>query len=285
VQIVTAVGGGLLLGWLSEAVMPAPIRQPVTVFWVGVVIGSCLLLVLWGIHLVNRDNQRLKECAAELHQINHIYRDALSELLAVDGGSASKTDEKVPDERAEKEMTDEELNELFSFERAVLSKICRKVANIYWRLTGRKCMVTVKLAVKEETESSCFTWARSEPDIYRADFEDENFALLTGENTGFDEALKFRSGGISHFFSDDLWSDRNYRNQREGWQRYYRSTIVVPIRRILDKKEEKTDLIGFLCVDTMSANRLQGEYKVQFLAAFADQMYNFLSLARGKYRI
>jgi hypothetical protein len=38
------------------------------------------------------------------------------------------------------------------------------------------------------------------------------------------------------------------------------------------------EILGFLKVETMFKNRLNDTYHVQILAAFADQMYTFLSL-------
>jgi hypothetical protein len=43
--------------------------------------------------------------------------------------------------------------------------------------------------------------------------------------------------------------------------------------------------LGFLAVDTMSENRLNNTYQMQMLAAYAHQMYNFMSLMRGKYSL
>jgi hypothetical protein len=146
-------------------------------------------------------------------------------------------------------------------------------------------VVTVKLAVVEGDQLYCFTWARSHTEIYREEAPGTKYSLLTRRNTGFDEALELRGGRPSFFFSPDLWADKNYQNERDGWQRLYRSAIVVPIRRVFDRQKPRIDLIGLLCVDTTSANRLNCTYCVEFLAAFADQMYNFLSILRGYYTL
>jgi len=52
----------------------------------------------------------------------------------------------------------------------------------------------------------------------------------------------------------------------------------------LGQPDQSQDL-GFLCVDTLSRNRLNEGYHVELMSAFADQMYNFLSLMRGRYTV
>ena len=119
--------------------------------------------------------------------------------------------------------------------------------------------------------------------MYREGTPVEKYAVGTGENTGFDEALKLRPSGPSYFYAADLQEmGPRYANQRVGWQRLYRSTIVVPIHHVVHS-DRRREVLGFLSVDTMSANRLNDTYQVQFLAAFADQMYNFLSIMRRRY--
>jgi hypothetical protein len=145
--------------------------------------------------------------------------------------------------------------------------------------------VTVKLAVVDEQEGEhfCFTWARSEARGYREELLASKYSLNTGANSGLDQALVMRNSQPSHFFSPDLWIDKTYKNESDGWQRLYRSTIVVPIRHVIDRKTDEVDLIGFLCVDTLAANRLNDTYCVEYLAAFADQMYNFMSIIRDNF--
>lgn len=62
--------------------------------------------------------------------------------------------------------------------------------------------------------------------------------------------------------------------------------LSLPIRAVKQGHRgnpDGYDDVGYLCLDTMSQNRLNGTYHVQLMAAFADQMYNFISLMRGKY--
>jgi hypothetical protein len=157
--------------------------------------------------------------------------------------------------------------------------------------THADCMVTVKLIKKEDDgRLSCGTYARSQTNCERDRVEPLSFTINAGQNTAFDEAIRYSPGRVSHFYSCDLVElDRagKYQNQRPNWENFYQSAIVVPIRYINVQRAGApgaSDDIGFLCVDTTSTNRLNDGFHVQLLAALADQMYNFMSLMRGKYQ-
>jgi hypothetical protein len=148
--------------------------------------------------------------------------------------------------------------------------------------------VTVKLITQVDGKTFCATHERSEENCPRDIAKPRQFELNTGANTAFDKALMYANGMISHFHSDDLTKEEAYRNQRDHWSDFYQNTIVVPIRFVdlakLGNKDASSD-IGFLCVDTLSPNRLNNTWHVELLAAFADQMYNFMSLMRGEYQL
>ena len=84
--------------------------------------------------------------------------------------------------------------------------------------------------------------------------------------------------------------EKTYRNQRDHWSDFYQNVIIVPIRsvdilKLGNKEKDASNDIGFLCVDTQSINRLNNTWHLELLAAFADQMYNFMSLMRGEYQL
>ncbi|MBF0555506.1 MAG: hypothetical protein HQK96_13275 [Nitrospirae bacterium] len=170
-----------------------------------------------------------------------------------------------------------------------IHSVCEKIEKIYFSLTGKPCLVTVKLIrpKDEKGDTYCEIYARSETNCRRDDLGKKLFEV-SEENTVFHKALQRRgmNEDCSHFHSEDLTKEDNYRNERQNWKNFYKSTIVVPIRyhpkQELRKKVIPDDL-GFLCVDTRSTNRLKKGAHVQILAALADQMYNFLSLMKGRY--
>jgi hypothetical protein len=238
-----------------------------------------LIVVLFFIGLgyysirVRQENSAFRRSVGTIHKINHDYRDILSKMF---GGEEPITDERVKIQN----------------ERDTLQAVCQALAKMYNSFTHVDCMVTVKLITKDNHgRLSCGTYVRSEINCERDRFHPGTFVINAGENTAFDEALRFSRGRVSHFFSPDLAKiakEGGYRNQRYNWERFYNSAIVVPIRYINPAKADTPDAsddIGFLCVDTKSAYRLNDGYHLQYLAAFADQMYNFMSLMRGRYRI
>jgi hypothetical protein len=177
-------------------------------------------------------------------------------------------------------------------ERRIIETVCNRIASIYTGLTFRPCTVTVKIITKSENAGDeygclfCHTYARSEPHS-RRDRSGilDSYAIGTGDNTGFDIALQQSPTGTSHFFGADLpkmKKEKLYRNKRDNFETYYRSTIIVPIRS-QPTEQHKSNNRGFLCVDTLSTNCLNRGFHVELLAAFADQMYNFFSLMRGTY--
>ena len=204
------------------------------------------------------------------HKINHYYRDTLCSLFF---GDDPETD----------------IDKLVPFEAQTMKAVCQQIKEIFDDIIGKPCMVTVKLIAQDSSGKFCSTYVRSEDICERDNEEPTKYELGRWVNTAFDTALQNRTAGeCACFFSGDLIKERNYNNQRQHWDRYYRSAIVVPIRARRtgsDGRPEFPDDIGFLCVDTLSQNRLNKKYYVHLLAAFADQMYNFMSLMRGKYNV
>ncbi len=242
----------------------SPLTQIATVVFTGATGG----FVVWATYITHLENARLKTCASELHQINHSYRDALCEVFF---------DGQVLDD-----------DELLDKEREALTTVTGKIANIFWCLTNRKCMVTVYLLEQENGETVTFSWARSEKDIEREPRPLRKFKV-TPENTRFHEATLLRPTGPAHFFGGDLevlYKQTKYHDLNSGWERLYKSCIAVPIRFLKCGSEgpAHSDALGFLVVDTKHPNRLNDDFHVQYLAAFADQMYNYLSLMRRRYQ-
>jgi len=218
---------------------------------------------------VRNENASLKGLAGHIHRVNHIYRDVLHACFA-----------------AASPVTNQ--NELLQQERATIRSVCQRVQNMFSRLICRDCLVTVKLMTQDGNGNQyCTTYERSQDKCERDRDGIIAYEVGTGRNTAFDEALRMRHDGqCSRFFCSDLTRYPNYSNQRQHWDQFYRAAIVVPIRnpRSLQDVDDSDDL-GFLCVDTMSRNRLNDGYHVELLAAFADQMYNFFCLMRGSYNV
>jgi len=228
------------------------------------IISGTIIIVGWS--NVCSKYSRLKKCAEEFHSINHAYRDCLGAIL---------TKEQVTNNRS-----------LLLLEQYTLEIVCQKIVRIFRNLINANCVVTVKLLTDDK--KFCFAWARSERETERDMYGEELFEVGNNKNTGFDEALKFRPQKTSYFYSADLVKlakKRKYQNHRDGWENLYKSTIIVPIRHVIDIRNSKINILGFLCVDTKSRNRLNDGFHVYYLAGFADQMYNFISIMRNKYAL
>jgi hypothetical protein len=214
----------------------------------------------------------IKECATTLHKINHSYRDALRTVF----GSPT---------RLRKALEEIELDNL--------RLVCERIAEMFTSLIKAKCVVTVKLIREQDDngkrQSSCHTLVRSESGSER-DRQLVAYQIGKGANTAFDVALKYNPHGPSRFFSPDLVKDYEegiYSNERTDWRHFYRSALVVPIRSVTYEHlpgRAAFNNLGFLAVDTLAPNKLNETFHLQFLAAFADQMFNFMSLMRGRYR-
>lgn len=241
-------------------------------FSITVLLCTLTLLILGYIYSlkVRSENIALRGVAEIFFEINRIYQKTLSDLF----GSDTRVNDSVA---------------LVYKEEQVLKAVCQRASIIFSHLSDRSCMVTVKLVTTKDGICCAHTYVRSQ-ELCGRDFSGRiHYTIGTGANNGFDTALAKRPDGIpSHFFSADLRESDGYTNKREDYLKHYKSTLVVPIRGDIDTDGSEStssnfDLIGFLCVDTLSVNRLNNGYHLYMLSALASQMYNFMSLMRGRY--
>lgn len=219
---------------------------------------------------VRSENIALRGIAEIFNEINEIYRDSLKELFAKN-----------------QPVTDP--NTLISEENKTLNAVCQRIEKIFTRITGRDCTVTIKLICEKDGRSYATTLTRNEAKSARDNNHTINYSVGTGENIAFDTALRGKSSDrLSHYFSPDLRKEKNYTNQRQDYIKFYKSVLVVPIRGVnAESKGSKFEFddIGFLCVDLKSTNRLNNGYHLHILTSLSNQMYNFMSLMRGKYTV
>ncbi len=241
-------------------------------FQAFIVVLSLAILVIGYVYsiAVRVENISLRRLPFYYYEINHLYKNTLLEMFG------------------EQENT-KDSDTLIKYEKDILSSVCQRISDIFSSLINRKCMATIKLVTIEDEAVYARTYVRSHSHSER-DFKNKTkFSVGNGKNTSFDEALRSRNDGLpQHFYSPDLTIKGSYHNERVGFSNFYKSTLVVPIggHYCEDKESNQElfyDLIGFLCVDTMSTNRLNDNDHLYMLSALAEQMYNFISLMRGKY--
>jgi hypothetical protein len=213
---------------------------------------------------VYHENKRLKACIHELHQINHLYRDAISNRF-FDSGSHEALED----------------GQLVEQEIGTLNQVCAKISSIYRFLTNRKCFVAVYLIRKIETKEVCSIHAYSEYEASRSKKPPETFSIDSA-NTRFWDANTKKPSCINFFHSADLEKLANYNDQTQHFEAQYKSCIVVPIRYCPNRQGSEPDDLGYLVVDTLARDRLNDGFHVNYLAAFADQMYNFQNIWRMK---
>ena len=218
---------------------------------------------------IRSDNQILEEIAKYFREINSIYRETL--FTSFGGGSKTLS-----------------VDDRLIAEKNTLKAVCQIVARIFSKLLyGKECTVTVKLLTEEDDEISyATTYVRNHESSERDVDDHGKYEVNTGRNSGLDHALKNSPAGkLSYFHSADLAKEKDYTNQRADYLNWYKSTIVVPIRCPLKRGEREAQNYGFLTLDTMTRHRLNNGHHVVMLSSLAEQMFNFMALMRGDYKI
>lgn len=215
---------------------------------------------------VRNSNSILLTIPKTIHEINHIYRDKLYEVF--------HSDNPIDDKSV-----------LIKHEKETIKAVLERISSLFTALIGRECTATVKIVVRDDDNKNyCYTYVRSIAKSPRDSNPPERYQIGVGKNTAFDKASMKSIDKPSHFYSHDLSKEDDYNNERSNHKKYYLSAIVVPIRHC-HSNSERQDLMGYLCIDTLSVNRLNSKDHLQLMSAFADQMYNFTSLMRGKYSV
>ena len=230
-------------------------------------------LCVFVFYRVFNENRRLKESYAKIHDLNHCYRQTLAEtslaLLSLPAGD--KTDVK---------------ERLLHIEKETLGKALAIISDIYEHLLAHEVVATVWLfdpqAKTVEEYVNSHDGRKSTRSVRRG------VPLHIDKNTRFCECKTIKDK-FCHYHSPDLIETGN---TKEGYDDlvphyidHYKSVLVVPIRfRVEEAGEEKyEDRLGFLQLDTMSRYQLNDAEHLALLAAFADQIYNFMSLVRRNY--
>lgn len=234
--------------------------------WPYVLVGATstivLLLTIYSFR-VRAENKSLRDLSSVFCDINRIYRDNLRALMA-----SNETD--VVKRQA--------------VECAVLAYVAQRIENIFSRAINRQCLCSIKLIDRDERGDYAKTLVRSQGNHVR-DEEDQRFSLGNGRNTALDVAMqKQHSAQLPHYFSADLKREKSYFNERQNYLRHYQSMLVVPIYGgSLSNGSARLDwdIIGFLCMDTLSTNRLNDSFHLDMASALSAQMYAFMKTIRG----
>lgn len=170
------------------------------------------------------------------------------------------------------------------------------LCNTFKALCREEVSACIKLvdysSENKENNRYVFTFARSANSdgdrITNDESEPKDYII---KNTDFNDIIEQR---LSYFYKCDLIKydaelkkvGKEYENTTPNWDKFYRSTIVVPIRIAhrrshTTSKENEYLIIGFLCVDSMSTNIFiasQEKYFCNIMKSYAALLYTFFSL-------
>lgn len=140
------------------------------------------------------------------------------------------------------------------------------------------------------------TFVRSSSTDPKRNENDDNFSgpIFVKENTDFYSILSPNSTNRKSYFyqrnliqyaKDAEKNGDSYNNSTKNWERYYKSTIVVPIsiankRLFFNSRKDCYDVIGFLCIDSLSTDAFlekDERYNIDVAQAFAAEMYVILN--------
>lgn len=178
------------------------------------------------------------------------------------------------------------------------------LCEILTKNTGYKVCACVKLIEntgnvtnidKETATVTTFCRSKNTDKNRKANDEKDDKSISIKKNTDFYDILNKDSPTNSYFYQTDLLQyaknlkkvGRTYLNTTENFDKYYRGTIVAPIRIKRDKLHYITenngyDILGFLCVDSLSVNAFRDDefdrdnYS-NIVKSFAAEMYIILN--------
>lgn len=171
--------------------------------------------------------------------------------------------------------------------------------------TGEKICACIKLIENsglargiDKENATVTTFCRSKYTDKNRKANDEILAksVKIKDNTDFydilDEECKdtnsyFYQGNLPQYDKDLRKAGKKYRNTTEDYQKYYKGTIVVPIRVMKSRlyyinENNGYDIVGFLCVDSPSVNAFRNtdfdkENNTNIVKSFAAEIYVILN--------
>jgi hypothetical protein len=160
-------------------------------------------------------------------------------------------------------------------------------ASVFKHITKDPMSVCVKFVSKDSGKVE--TLARDPASKLNRGKEDRGTSYTIDGNTAFKEASDANADSPVHFFCEDLVKaavEGRYRNEHVGWEKWYKCTLVVPIRfetpeKLLDPADGRQcpgghfTIVGFLAIDSGRTGVLNEENKslsVTCAAAIADIM-------------
>jgi len=146
--------------------------------------------------------------------------------------------------------------------------------NIFQSITGVSCATSIKAYCKEK--DIMITIGRDCTSIPDRSPNDYNHKSSVDGNTA---SLRIIRNGEGTYFSNDLISafeKGDYKNDRPGWQNYYKSTICWSIR-YQNPISKKIDIFGLLCLDSPKPNVFDKKICSDVGSVVSDMTYSHFS--------
>lgn len=223
-----------------------------------------------------------------LHDFRNSYFDLLKEYKLGNYRNISNGVGKLTDDTKE-------------FLKTTLDYLCQ----ILQKNTGEKVCACIKLIEnsgvatgidKEKATVITFCRSRNTDKKRKANDGVHQKSIKIKENTDFYDILDEDSENTnSYFYQGNLpqydkalrKTDKKYRNTTEDYEKYYLGTIVVPIRvhkshLYYVNENSGYDIVGFLCVDSLSTNAFRSEEfdknnNTNIVKSFAAEIYIILN--------
>ena len=233
----------------------------------------------------SEQNDKMKEAkkySQGFHDILHLIRDCYGDLMGV---TENETYKRPFDFR--KYMTEN------------VMKITNILSDNLTEATHNKVRACVKVfdfIENEETDKDkmkLITLARSGISNVNNMISEHHMHIMLNENTDFEYIFDIKEGyneERKHFFiSDDLiklYNKGKYKNSNNKWKELYRTTIVMPIRFLINPEEDNNteksyyDIIGYLCIDSKKKNLFSIKNRgfiIEYLEGIADILYVYLN--------
>lgn len=285
---ITVISGVVtILGSSAAFVLPFFFKFSLTVWYIVLVFVLLFFLIIVFLRMrkyAQIEVKRMKTISYHYHQFLHRSKD-----LFFDTMHSHKTDS----------LTEKSLTESCKLNLTIMLDDLCNVMNSYTEQKISACIKLISYPKEEEVidkdNATLVTFCRSsKSDFGRSDYEKQSQSeIFIKDNTDFFEIIDdnkryFYQGNLEKYDEKLKEVGLKYRNSNDFWYKYYKGTIVVPIKIEFDKLYHQKEnnayhIIGFLCVDSLSTDAFeerQEKYNVDILLSFADVVYVLL----GQYR-
>lgn len=179
------------------------------------------------------------------------------------------------------------------------------LCQILQKSTGEKVCACIKLIEnmgvatgidKEKATVITFCRSKNTDKTRKANDGVHKKSIKIKENTDFYDILDeesentnsyFYQGNLPQYDKDLRKAGKKYRNTTEDYEKYYKGTIVVPIRvnkshLYYVSENSGYDIVGFLCVDSLSTNAFRNaefdkDNNTNIVKSFAAEIYIILN--------